>query len=83
MDVLETKLERPDRDGFYICKGGRVNILVEEVKMELLGRRQRGKSMRRFMGVVREDMQIISVRKKMRRKIHCGDSLEKVSKAKK
>ena len=50
------------------------------LRMELPGKRKRGRPKRRFMDVVKEDMAEVEVteedtvdRNKWRRKIHCGD----------
>ena len=54
------------------------------LKMELAGKRQRGRPKRRFMEVVREDMQRVGVREedvdnreRGRRMIHSGNSYKK------
>ena len=51
------------------------------MRMELPGKRKRGRPKRRFMDVVKEDMAEVEVTeedtevgKNWRRKIHCGDS---------
>ena len=50
------------------------------LEMELLGRRQRGRLKRRYMGAVKEDMQVVGVRLedtenmfKWKAVIHCGN----------
>ena len=62
--------ERKD-DGYI---GGRM------LRMELPGKRKRGRPKRRFMDVVRDDMAVVEVteddtedRNKRRWKMHCGD----------
>ena len=55
------------------------------LKMEQPGRRQRGKPKRRFIDMVREDMQIVfeaDQREKWRRMICCGDSCKYLCNAK-
>lgn len=43
-------------DGSSMCRGWRVDTLDKRMKMEVLGRKRRGRSQRRFMNVLKEDM---------------------------
>uniref|UniRef100_A0A0E9T304 Uncharacterized protein n=1 Tax=Anguilla anguilla TaxID=7936 RepID=A0A0E9T304_ANGAN len=47
----------------------------EMLEMELPGRRKRGRPKRRFMDMVREDLQVVGAedRKRWKRMIRCGD----------
>ena len=60
-----------------MCRGGTVDTLVGE--MELPGRRRRGRPKRRFMDVVREEMQVVRIedtenRVKWKTVIRCGNA---------
>ena len=49
-------------------------IGIRMLRMELPGKRKRGRPKRRFMDVVKEDMAEVEVdRNNWRRKIRCGD----------
>ena len=68
------------RNSGYICR--------RKLKTELPGRRQRRRPKRRFMDVVREEMQRVGVReedakdRKKWRMIRCNNSWKKICKAK-
>ena len=78
LDVWDRKSERPDGDGLDMYRGGIVNIRMR--RLELPGRRSRGRPKRRFMDAVKEDMKIVGVRGedaedrvRWRRMIHLDD----------
>ena len=62
MDVSETVRETRWRWFGHVRRRESEDIGREKHKMELPGRRQRGRPWRRFMHVVREEVQIVGVR---------------------
>ena len=62
-DILEAKLEGPDLVVLDTCRGGRVDILVGGCsRWSYQGRRQRGRPKRRFIDLLRKNMQVVDVR---------------------
>ena len=79
-ESLERKLERQDRWYGHLRRKDDGYIGRRMLRMELPGKRKRGRPKRRFMDVVKEDMAEVEVteedtvdRNNWRRKIRCGD----------
>ena len=89
-DSMESKHERQDWRGMDMYGGKMMGILRRMLRMELPGKRKRGRPKRRFMDVVKEDMAEVEVteedtedRTNWRWQIRCGDPWGKSRKKKK
>ena len=60
-ESLERKLERQDWGGMDTCGGNMMDNGRRMLRMELPGKRKRGRPKRRFMDVMKEDMVEVEV----------------------
>lgn len=64
LDAFQITSERSDRDGWEMCRGGEVNVLIEGGWRWnwQAGRTPRGRARRRFIDVVKDDMKLAGVK---------------------